>query len=508
MPVFAREFAATEREGLGGGLSIMSTTVMSTPMTSTVIAVDVASTDVIKAFQSIDRDIEGQSVLVEKCIDICKKCGVSAMDLVDHVEVVMDNGGIKAEDLPTIQQLMQAEKNLAKKASDSSRKASPGLSSCKVFTKESSNQLSAGLSSFTATYGVQLQAPVVLQPQLMTPAKRSRGADTPNSRGPASSRQRILPHTPPPATPAVNFETPETVKYANRLEKFEVTSTFNEALPAANVAERRSTPRCEIVPLKSALLGDIREKGKQLNFSFMYEKVEHKFCAMRERLKALTDQIVANHKLKERAEAHGEDFALARVNQVSQDLVWFCGRICAEGDTASMNESSVMLEGVNGRRVKLDLANVGEFAVFPGQIVVVRGSNSTSECITVREIFTDASLPMMRTPAGKIASYNESVAFLGGEPLSLLVASGPFTSSAELGFEPLEDLMAHVRQTAPDVLILVGPFVDARHKLLDPAQAGTPGGFSNGDPPDSLQAPPPTCRIPLPFATARHSSRR
>ena len=72
MPVFAREFAATEREGLGGGLSIMSTTVMSTPMTSTVIAVDVASTDVIKAFQSIDRDIEGQSVLVEKCIDICK----------------------------------------------------------------------------------------------------------------------------------------------------------------------------------------------------------------------------------------------------------------------------------------------------------------------------------------------------------------------------------------------------------------------------------------------------
>jgi hypothetical protein len=46
--------------------------------------------------------------------------------------------------------------------------------------------------------------------------------------------------------------------------------------------------------------------------------------------------------------------------------------------------------------------------------------------------------------------------------------------------------MDHVRQAQPDVLVLAGPFVDAKHRLLDPACAGMPGGFSNGEPPDSL----------------------
>ena len=37
------------------------------------------------------------------------------------------------------------------------------------------------------------------------------------------------------------------------------------------------------------------------------------------------------------------------------------------------------------------------------------------------------------------------------------------------------------------MIVLCGPFVDASHRLLDPNAAGTPGGFSNGDPPDSLE---------------------
>jgi hypothetical protein len=49
--------------------------------------------------------------------------------------------------------------------------------------------------------------------------------------------------------------------------------------------------------------------------------------------------------------------------------VWCCGRICCEGDAAALNPFSVMMEGANGRRVKLDLSSISEFAVFPGQIV-------------------------------------------------------------------------------------------------------------------------------------------
>jgi DNA polymerase alpha subunit B len=59
--------------------------------------------------------------------------------------------------------------------------------------------------------------------------------------------------------------------------------------------------------------------------------------------------------------------------------------------------------------------------------------------------------------------------------------------SVDLSYKPLDDLLAHIRETRPDVLVLCGPFADASHRLLDPSAMGSAGGFSNGDPPDSLE---------------------
>lgn len=38
---------------------------------------------------------------------------------------------------------------------------------------------------------------------------------------------------------------------------------------------------------------------------------------------------------------------------------------------------------------------------------------------------------------------------------------------------------------APEPPDHTGPFVDCKHRLLDPSAAGQPGGFSNGVPPDT-----------------------
>ena len=59
--------------------------------------------------------------------------------------------------------------------------------------------------------------------------------------------------------------------------------------------------------------------------------------------------------------------------------------------------------------------------------------------------------------------------------------------SSDLSYKPLDDLFAYLKDIKPDVLILCGPFADSSHRLLDPATLGTSGGFSNGDPPDSLE---------------------
>lgn len=124
------------------------------------------------------------------------------------------------------------------------------------------------------------------------------------------------------------------------------------------------------------------------------------------------DGIIANARLRETAGEEG--FSISPVNAASQERVWCCGRICAEGDAASLNPTSVMLEGANGRRVKLDLTGVPEFAVFPGQVVVVNGHNSTGSVIKVLAIYCDASMPVAKTPASQVnlvMSQNTAIFF-------------------------------------------------------------------------------------------------
>jgi DNA polymerase alpha subunit B len=48
----------------------------------------------------------------------------------------------------------------------------------------------------------------------------------------------------------------------------------------------------------------------------------------------------------------------------------------------------------------------------------------------------------------------------------VVTAAGPFTTSDNLDYQPLQDLLVKVLQSKPDVLILVGPFVDITQPLL------------------------------------------
>ena len=52
----------------------------------------------------------------------------------------------------------------------------------------------------------------------------------------------------------------------------------------------------------------------------------------------------------------------------------------------------------------------------------------------------------------------------------MMVAAGPFSSKDNAEYEPLQALLDHCSQRPPDVLVLLGPFVDADHPHI---QAGT-----------------------------------
>lgn len=55
------------------------------------------------------------------------------------------------------------------------------------------------------------------------------------------------------------------------------------------------------------------------------------------------------------------------------------------------------------------------------------------------------------------------VAVAGSAGVSAVVATGPFCSKENALYEPLQALLDHCRQQPPDVLILLGPFIDAQH---------------------------------------------
>ena len=78
------------------------------------------------------------------------------------------------------------------------------------------------------------------------------------------------------------------------------------------------------------------------------------------------------------------------------------------------------------------------------------------------KLLTGAPLPMNTTEVPRIREFNNS---LENIPLSVWASSGPYTTADNMDYIPLKDLLTAAKEvsTPPDVLILMGPFVDASH---------------------------------------------
>ena len=141
----------------------------------------------------------------------------------------------------------------------------------------------------------------------------------------------------------------------------------------------------------------------------------------------------------------------------------FC--VCSAED-GRLNPQSVLLEGSiklsQGSRVRLDLSKCPEFRLFPGQVVAVRGTNPSGLCVVAAHVLPGAPLPMARTPLPELVAMQAERA--AGQ--SYVVAAGPFTTSEDLAYEPLDALLKYCAAHRPDVLLLLGPFVDAEHALV------------------------------------------
>jgi DNA polymerase alpha subunit B len=162
-------------------------------------------------------------------------------------------------------------------------------------------------------------------------------------------------------------------------------------------------------------------------------------------------------------------------------------RFLLQAHEGRINETTVLLEGsrhtCGGQRIAVDLsylkANKIGYSLFPGQVVAVEGMNPTGRKLVAHRICEGAPPDPPRSSVSDLWRYHHEDAYQGSNPLRIVAACGPFTTSDNLDYQPLLDLVGAVQhQVVPDVVVLAGPFVDLKHEVL--ASGHAPLAFEGG----------------------------
>uniref|UniRef100_A0A7N9C9E4 DNA polymerase alpha subunit B n=1 Tax=Macaca fascicularis TaxID=9541 RepID=A0A7N9C9E4_MACFA len=93
----------------------------------------------------------------------------------------------------------------------------------------------------------------------------------------------------------------------------------------------------------------------------------------------------------------------------------------------------------------------------PAQVVIMEGINTTGRKLVATKLYEGVPLPFYQ-PTEEDGDFEQSM---------VLVACGPYTTSDSITYDPLLDLIAVINHDRPDVCILFGPFLDAKHEQVE-----------------------------------------
>ncbi|EIE80547.1 hypothetical protein RO3G_05252 [Rhizopus delemar RA 99-880] len=232
-----------------------------------------------------------------------------------------------------------------------------------------------------------------------------------------------------------------TSQFLNRPESHQIDGQYNGQLLRRGVV-MNERPQIDLKHLQKPIEP----------YRYMFEKIREKADEMNDRLDFM-GQLLSD-KLHEKFSAP---------IQQSQVATFTFGRICSDASEGKLNAESVMLETSKelgmGKRIKLDLSKLQDYSLFPGQIVGVQGFNRNGNSFQV-ECIHMPPLPQKINPANLELISN------GGKPIEIITAAGPFTLDGDLSFKPLESLIQMCMEERPDIVLLMGPFVSAKHPLI------------------------------------------
>ncbi|KAK9108413.1 hypothetical protein Syun_024424 [Stephania yunnanensis] len=263
---------------------------------------------------------------------------------------------------------------------------------------------------------------------------------------------------------ATNHITP----FGQRTNKFTVQFTLNKLPDMDDDVKKQEAADNEddiIRRIQPSEACSFEVQGSQLEHScrFMYDRVEDKFNALDNRIKRHAAAFVASGLYEEPGDP----------TVASQKSAFSVGMICCDGD-GHLNDKSILLQGSvehsGGQQVRLDIQKLPKFSFFPGQVVGIEGHNPSGHCLVASKV-TD-SIPFLATrdvdlPPSKRQATDQDLHPISSSSapgkLSLLIASGPFTTTDNFLYEPLAELLAYSSRIQPQLLVLMGPFVDSEH---------------------------------------------
>uniref|UniRef100_A0A480P733 DNA polymerase alpha subunit B n=1 Tax=Sus scrofa TaxID=9823 RepID=A0A480P733_PIG len=185
-----------------------------------------------------------------------------------------------------------------------------------------------------------------------------------------------------------------------------------------------------------------------------YKSMFQKLSDIREVLTCKIEEL--GSELKE----HYKIEAFTPVLVPAQEPVTLLGQIGCDSN-GKLNHKSVILEGdrehSSGAQIPVDLSELKEYSLFPGQVVVMEGINTTGRKLVATRLYEGVPLPF----------HQPSEEDGDSEQIMVLVACGPYTTSDSIAFEPLLDLITVINRDRPDVCILFGPFLDAKHEQVE-----------------------------------------
>ncbi|XP_041093952.1 DNA polymerase alpha subunit B-like [Polyodon spathula] len=247
------------------------------------------------------------------------------------------------------------------------------------------------------------------------------------------------------------------------------------ATPSQKYGSRGS--RGEMVCSFGAVQGTWRGQGGSSTQVQLYhggeDSVTKSYKFMFQKLQDITDVLMC--KIEDLGDVLKNHFNIEEFSSTcapAQEPVALLGQIGCDSN-GKLNSKSVILEGDQehsfGMQVPVDLSELREYSLFPGQVVVMEGINSTGRRLVASRLYEGVPLPFH-----KPQEQSQEDLLEGAGQHMVLVACGPYTTSDSLNYEPLMDLIEVIKRDQPDVCLLLGPFLDSKHEQVEVRCTGTP----------------------------------